>query len=255
MSIKRFTPRAMRLFNLIATDVGCSLLDITHRLDYPELADDAGEAFQSLRVIEREVASDDRRWYLARLLPYRTTEDRIDGAVLTFVDITTRRQAEDNMRLVAECTKDHAIVTTDLTGRVTTWNTGAERIFGYAQAEMLGQPADVLFVEEVRAAGVPEEEMRRARDEGRAEDDRWHLRKDGTRFFCSGIMTPLHEGGELRGYAKIARDLTGSKRAEQLREGRLRRACGRARGGRGARTSSRTSSSPSCRTSSRTRST
>ncbi len=130
------------------------------------------------------------------------------------------------MRLVAECTKDHAIVTTDLTGRVTTWNTGAERIFGYAQAEMLGQPADVLFVEEDRAAGVPEEEMRRARDEGRAEDDRWHLRKDGTRFFCSGIMTPLHEGGELRGYAKIARDLTGSKRAEQLREGRLREHAG-----------------------------
>lgn len=223
MSIKRYTPHATKLFNLIPTDVGRSLLDITHRLDYDLLADDAAEAFQSLRVIEREVTSQDGKWYLARVLPYRTTEDRIDGAVLTFVDVTGRRQAEENMRLVAESTKDHAIITFDLEGRITTWNKGAERIFGYADSEVIGRDAAMLFVQEDRESDVLHEEMRRAAREGSAEDDRWHLRKDGSRFFCSGITTALHDEGRLKGYAKIARDLTGNKHIERQREAALRR--------------------------------
>ncbi|WP_157271366.1 CheR family methyltransferase [Azohydromonas aeria] len=229
MSIKRFTPHATKLFNLIPTDVGRSLLDITHRLDHPTLADDAAEAFQSLRVIEREVRSQEGRWYLARVLPYRTTEDRIDGAVLTFVDITGRRQAEEAMRLLAESTKDYAILTCDLEGRITTWNHGAERVFGWSEAEALGLSVDALFTPEDRAAGVPEAERAHARATGRSEDERWHLRKDGSRFYCSGTTTPLYERGRLHGWGKIARDLTGSKRAEAEREALLQRtAAGRA---------------------------
>ena len=94
MRIKRFTPAAAALFNIIASDVGRSLFDITHKLDYPELAEDARAVFATLKTIEREVRSIDGRRLLARLLPYRTTEDRIDGAVLTFVDVTHLRQAE-----------------------------------------------------------------------------------------------------------------------------------------------------------------
>ncbi|WP_298231648.1 chemotaxis protein CheB [uncultured Azohydromonas sp.] len=224
MSIKRFTPHATRLFNLIPTDVGRSLLDITHRLDYPTLAEDASDAFQSLRMIEREVRSQEGSWYLARVLPYRTSEDRIEGAVLTFVDITSRRKAEETMRLLAESTKDYAILTMDLQGRVTTWNHGAERLFGWSEAEALGQPVDMLFTPEDVEAGVPEQERVRARDTGRSEDERWHQRKDGSRFWCSGVTTPLYEGGQLHGWGKIARDLTGSKRAETEREVLLRRA-------------------------------
>ncbi|HEX6704278.1 MAG TPA: response regulator, partial [Albitalea sp.] len=221
MSIKRYTPHATRLFNLIPTDVGRSLLDITHKLDYDRLSDDATEAFQSLRMIEREVSSQAGKWYLARVLPYRTTEDRIDGAVLTFVDITSRRKAEETMRLIAESTKDYAIVTFELDGRIGTWNQGAEKVFGYGEAEVIGQPVALLFVPEDRESGIVAEELRRARDEGRAEDDRWHLRKDGTRIFCSGITSPLYDDGRLIGYAKIARDLTGSKRLEHERERQL----------------------------------
>ena len=222
MNIKRYTPHATRLFNLIPTDVGRSLLDITHRLDYERLANDATEAFQSLRMIEREVRSESGQWYLARVLPYRTTEDRIDGAVLTFVDITGRRKAEAKMRLIADSTRDYAIATFDLEGCITTWNQGAEKVFGYQEAEVLGQSISMLFVPEDRRAGVVEEELLRAQDEGRVEDDRWHLRKDGARIFCSGITTPMHEDGRLAGYAKIARDLTGSKRLEYERERLLR---------------------------------
>jgi two-component system, chemotaxis family, CheB/CheR fusion protein len=230
LSIKRYTPRATQLFSIIPGDVGRPLLDITHRLDYPQLADDAAEVFRSLRVIEREVSGSDGRWYLARVLPYRTVEDRIDGAVLTFVDISRRRDAEarqrateERMRLVVESTRDYAIVTLDTEGRITSWNKAAERIFGYSEVEAAGQPVALLFTPEDRAKGAPEAELQRARDEGRAEDNRWHLRKDGSSFFCSGITTPLHEAGVLKGYAKIARDLTGSKRAEDERERLLRR--------------------------------
>ncbi|HEV8312433.1 MAG TPA: CheR family methyltransferase [Burkholderiaceae bacterium] len=227
MSIKRYTPRATDIFNLIPSDVGRSLLDITHRLDYPQLAADTSAAFQSLQIIEREVHSSDDRWYIARLLPYRTLEDHIGGAVLTFIEITRRRRAEqqlheeqDRMRLVAASTRDYAIFTTDAEGRVTTWNQGAQSIFGYTEAEMLGQSSALLYLPEDRAIGALDDEMRRAREEGRAEGDRWMLRKEGSRFFCSGILTAL-EGGQ--GFAKIARDLTGLKQAETEREAQLKR--------------------------------
>ncbi|MGN6317408.1 CheR family methyltransferase [Trinickia sp.] len=106
LSIKRYTPRAADVFSIIATDIGRSLLDITHRLEYDKLADDAAEAFGSLRLIERELRSTDGRWYLARILPYRTTENRIDGAVLSFIDITTRRAAEERLRNVGQASVD-----------------------------------------------------------------------------------------------------------------------------------------------------
>ncbi|RZT42489.1 CheR family methyltransferase [Cupriavidus agavae] len=213
MRIKRYTPRATDVFSIIPSDIGRSLLDITHRLDYDKLADDATDAFDSLRLIEREVRSADGHWYLARFLPYRTTEDRIDGAVLSFIDITSRMSAEERlregerrMRIVAESTRDYAIITFDDDGHVTSWNHGAERIFGYEEKEMLGQPAEMLFTPEDRARKVPAEEMTRARKFGRVEEDRWHLRKDGSRFRSSGVLSRLDEGG-VSGFAKIARDL------------------------------------------------
>jgi two-component system CheB/CheR fusion protein len=235
MCIKRYTPHAADLFNLIPGDVGRPLHNITHKFDYPELPDDATVSFETLRAVEREVRSDDGRWFIARLLPYRTVQDRIDGAVLTFIDITGRRQAEERMRrneermrLVAASTRDYAIMTMDCDGRITSFNNGAERLFGYTEQEILGQPDSIIFTDEDRATGVPEQEKSRARTDGRAEDERWHQRKDGSRFFCSGVMTPLVDG-DFFGYAKIGRDLTGrleheKHRAEQLAAERNQRA-------------------------------
>jgi two-component system CheB/CheR fusion protein len=224
MRIKRFTPRAADIFSIIPTDIGRSLLDITHRLDYGNLAEDVSATFETLRPVERELRSNDGRYYIVRLLPYRTTEDKIEGAVMTFIDISRRREAEAKarmgeewMRLVAESTDDYAIITTDKLGQVTAWNKGAERNFGYAEQEMLGNSLDRLYVQEDRDAGVPEDERRRARADGRAEDERWHLRKDGSRFFCIGVTTVLHNG-DFEGFAKIARDQTSRIRYEHQRE-------------------------------------
>jgi two-component system CheB/CheR fusion protein len=94
LRIKRYTPRAEDLFSLIPADIGRHLADISHRLDYPELSGDAVAAFESLQSRERAVLSAAGREYIARVLPYRTTENRIDGAVLTFIDVTDLRHAE-----------------------------------------------------------------------------------------------------------------------------------------------------------------
>jgi two-component system CheB/CheR fusion protein len=224
MRIKRYTPHAADIFNLIASDIGRPLLDITHRLGYDEMEQDAASVFDTLRISEREVKSNTGNWYIARLIPYRTREDLIDGLVLTFIDITSlhstqKKLAEEErrMQLVAASTRDYVIITQDMDGRITSWNNGAQRIFGYQEDEMLGQLIDVIFTPEDRERGAPMMEMTIAKRDGRAEDERWHMRKDGTRFFCSGVMTLL-EDGEMRGFAKIARDLTGNKETEARRE-------------------------------------
>ncbi|HET6433100.1 CheR family methyltransferase [Dyella sp.] len=213
MCIKRYTPRAIDIFSIIPSDIGRSLMDITHRLQYDELLNDAVETFQSLRTIEREVRSNDGRWYIARMLPYRTTEDRIEGAVLTFFDITGRRRAEEearkseeHIRLVAEST-DHAIITFDLDGTITSWNKGAERIFGHAGADAIGSSGELIFTTEDQSHGAFLQQLGTARRNGRSLDECWYLRKDGSTVFCSGTTVPLKQGG-LHGYAKIIHDAT-----------------------------------------------
>ncbi|MCX2898712.1 CheR family methyltransferase [Pseudomonas mandelii] len=220
MRIRWFTPKSAEIFSMLPVDTGRSLLDITHRLDYPEMAEDAATVFESLNMIEREVSSNDHRWYIVRLLPYRSSEDHIDGTILTFIDITKRRAAEEDlrvgeerMRLVAESTHDFAIIILDEQGVITGWNTGAEFIFGFTKEEVMGAYYDLIFLPEDRATGVPETELRAAREQGRGEDERWHQRKDGSRFYCSGEVTRL-QGESLKGYVKIARDLTGHKRKQ-----------------------------------------
>jgi two-component system CheB/CheR fusion protein len=224
LRIKRFTPRAADIFSIIPSDVGRSLLDLTHRLDYAQLADDVMAAFGSLRLVEREVRSHDGRYYVARLLPYRTTEDRIDGAVMTFFDITSLREVERRLndgeawlRQVAENTRDYAIFTMDENGVATSWNLGAERMFGYAEAEVLGRRLDFLYPPDGQGEGVLEGEMRGAREAGQVESERWLQRKDGSRFVCGGVTTRLSSVG-VAGYGKIARDMTERVRHEAERE-------------------------------------
>mgnify|MGYP003579026814 CR=1 FL=1 len=110
---------------------------------------------------------------------------------------------------LVENVKDYAIFVADLDGKIVSWNVGAEKLFGYTAKEAIGQDIRQLFTHEDRADRIPEMEMETAREKGWAEDERWHLRKDGTRFFASGIQTPLYDkSGRHTGYAKIARDLT-----------------------------------------------
>jgi signal transduction histidine kinase len=98
--IKLFTPRARDIFNVIPSDRGRPLSDISHQLPEFDLQGDIQRVLERLERVSREVSTRDGKWYLMQIVPYRTVEDHIDGVVLTFLDITDRRRAEENVRVV-----------------------------------------------------------------------------------------------------------------------------------------------------------
>jgi PAS domain S-box-containing protein len=123
-----------------------------------------------------------------------------------------RVRRDELFELIIESASDFAIYTIDQSGTTTSWNTGAERLFGFTESEMLGNSGDVIFTPEDLDAGAPEAERQRASTNGRALDERWHQRKDGSRFWASGLLMPLRDGA---GYVKIARDRTEQYEAQQ----------------------------------------
>lgn len=222
-----FTPSARDLFNLLPADFGRPLSDITTKLEYDQLIADVEAVMQRLRPVEREIVTKDQRVFLMRVLPYRTAEDKINGVVITFINISNIKKAEaalqaseERWRLLVESAKDYAIFTVDTNQKISSWNTGAEKMLGYTEGEAIGQPCEIIYLPEDRAKGYPEKEFQKALTDGVAEDERWHLRKDGSRFYGSGNVNPLYgENRELPGFVKIMRDLTESKSAEDaLRE-------------------------------------
>src|SRR5690242_13960022 len=122
---------------------------------------------------------------------------------------------EQLARFLRDSVLDYAFVTFNPDSRITSWSKGAERILGWTEAEMLGNTGVVIFTEEDQARGEPQKEIDTARREGRAEDERWHRRKDGSRFWGSGVMTAIRDnGGNLLGLAKVMRDLSERKSVE-----------------------------------------
>lgn len=348
LAIMRYTPTAVQLFNLIPSDIGRPLAHLATRLDYPRLADDARRVLDRLVPIEREMGLPDGAWFMVRMLPYRTLEDRIAGVVLSFIDITERRQAEEvrtwlsavvhasndgiisfaldrtilswnaacerifgwtaaemigrsadvlgpgpepdshaleqmrrlgqgesldfeavrkrkdgqaihvamavspirdpdgrviggttilrdisgarraqqalreseeRLRLLVENVREYAIFSMDLDRQVVSWNIGAERLLGYTEAEAVGRLADMVFTEEDRRADAPGAEVRTALAEGRASDDRVHVRKDGSLFWAEGVMMLMRdEQGRAMGFVKVLRDQTRAREIQQTLE-------------------------------------
>src|SRR5918911_2676565 len=127
-----------------------------------------------------------------------------------------RREAETRFTEMVKNVRDHSIFLTDPGGVVTSWNVAAERVIGYNQAEAVGRHFSLIFTPEDVAAGLPQEELRQAREWGRAEDERWHKRKTGEQFWALGIVSPLRDAaGKLTGYSKVLRDMSERKRAEE----------------------------------------
>jgi PAS domain S-box-containing protein len=119
---------------------------------------------------------------------------------------------DDLLRLLIDQLRDYAVVLTDPAGTVVGWRGGAEHVFGYAAREIVGRPASVLFTPEDLARGADRHEMAVAAADGRAEDDRWHVRKDGTRIWAVGVLVPLRDpAGRTVGYGKVLRDRTDVK--------------------------------------------
>ncbi|WP_296352779.1 PAS domain-containing sensor histidine kinase [Ramlibacter sp.] len=137
----------------------------------------------------------------------------------TLADDPPASSVEQRLQLLIDAVVDYGIFVLDTEGRVNSWNSGAQKLKGYTRADILGQHFSVFYPPEAVASGWPQEELRRARQNGRFEDEGWRLRKDGSRFWANVVITALYEpDGRLAGYAKITRDLT-ERRAheEQLR--------------------------------------
>jgi len=131
----------------------------------------------------------------------------------------TLRQNEERFRLVVDGVKDHAIFFVDPEGRVVSWNKGAENIYGYPASDAIGSHLSLFFPPEDVARDVPGHAVALARAAGRHEHEGWRVRKDGTRFWADAHMTALYDNdGQLRGFAKITRDLTARRRLEVLQE-------------------------------------
>jgi PAS domain S-box-containing protein len=135
----------------------------------------------------------------------------------------TLRQSEQRFRVLVDGLKDYAIFMLDTDGRVTSWNSGAQRITGYTAEEIRGQHFSVFYPRAAIDRKLPEQELAMAREHGRFEDEGPRLRKDGTTFWANVVVSPFYDHeGVLMGYANVARDLTDRKRAESLEQAERR---------------------------------
>ena len=156
LRIKRFTPPTAKLLNLLPTDLGRPFRDIAPQVPDPALVDDARRVLETLTPLERLVRDADAHTYLRRVRPYRTSEKRIEGVVLTWVDITQRLAGEADTRHLTAVLRDSndALVLLDLDGRIIGWNRGAERLYGYTEPEARARHLRDLVPESLHASTV-----------------------------------------------------------------------------------------------------
>jgi diguanylate cyclase (GGDEF)-like protein/PAS domain S-box-containing protein len=180
------------------------------------------------RVADYELSLFDRKRGLSITLnhaaaPLLDGEGQIKGAVDVFRDVTDSRRAiqelqhtEQHFRLLVDGTTDFAIFMLNNEGFIVSWNPGAEHILGYTKNEVVGRHISLFFTPEDQQKGEPVRKLKQTVAEGRSEEDSWRVRKDGQRFWCTGVMGALHdENGKLQGFVEIMRDNTERRLAEQ----------------------------------------
>jgi len=230
LRIRSYTPTMRDLVAVSSREVGSSIRDLERHFDDPALMSDMQRALRAHETRESEVITRSGRVYVRLALPYRTDNQRVEGVVLTFVDITRRklaetalRTSEERHRKILESVAEYAILLLDTEGRFVNWTTSAERIFGHKPADAIGQHLEILHPREERSRAEIDREMALAGSHKSITVERWHVCKDGTRFWGTGVLSGLYdEAGRLYGYVKVLRDNTERKLAvEALRQAKI----------------------------------
>ena len=190
---------------------------------------------RELEIAIKEGAVEDEGWRIRKdgsrfwadvvITALRDESGTLRGFAKVTRDLTDRlhaaeelRRSEERLRLMIESVTDYAIFMLDPEGRVATWNAGAQRIKGYRPDEIIGQSFERFYPPEDVASGKPRRTLDRAREVGSASDEGFRVRKDGTRFWAGVRITSVRDGqGVLRGFAKVTRDLTQQRDAEEER--------------------------------------
>lgn len=182
-----------------------------------------GETVDDAELWIRHPSIPEGAWIHANARPLRGPDGVLRGGVVVFRDVSQHKQleaalreSEKRFRQLVEGVQDYAIFMLDPEGRVASWNAGAERFKGYQAEEILGKHFSCFYPEEMKERGWPQTELQLARSQGRSQDEGWRVRKDGSRFWASVVITAIHdESGRLCGFAKLTRDLSEQKKAEE----------------------------------------
>lgn len=217
LHIKNFTPAMTDLFHLRDSDRGRPITEIVTRMHYADLRRDVAKVLRTLAVIEHEVRiTEDETVFIMRIRPYRSVDNVIDGVVITFMDISERKRheaAKARLAAIVESSQD-AIIGHAFDGAITSWNSGAEAIFGYTAAEAIGKPFATLIPENQKDE-VPQllDKLKRGERVDHFEIDR--IRKDGQKIDVSLAVSPIKDArGKMIAASTIARQFTERKAAE-----------------------------------------
>jgi two-component system CheB/CheR fusion protein len=225
LNIKRFTPAATRLFSLLPGDVDRPLTDLASQSDLGSLIEDARRVLADLAPVEHETSSSTGEHFLRRTLPYRTQEDRIEGVVVTFIDVTQIKRAAAAQSRFASVMQgsDDAIIMHGLDGRILAWNRGAQTMYGYAEADVVGTDIARLLPPDIRPtyAAQIENVLRGERERGVETRRRC---KNGSPIDVSATVSVIvGDDGGPTAVTLVERDITPAKEAERaLRESELR---------------------------------
>lgn len=241
MATMTLTGRLVRVNRAFAALIGRQAMDLVGR-SYGDLTDGKADlvttSLEKIRnrpvdVVQLEhglPGSGGHRWARATLAPVRDSAGRALYLFLQVQDITAERAAleelrrsEERFRLLVDAVEDYAIFMLDPTGRVVSWNSGAQRSSLYTVEDIIGRHFRAFYPPEVAARKHPEHELEVALREGHYEEEGWRLRKDGSRFWASVLITAVHNAaGEHVGFAKVTRDVSERRRLEQEREAAVR---------------------------------
>jgi two-component system CheB/CheR fusion protein len=214
MRIRRFTPMAEKLLNLIPTDIGRPVSDIKVNLDVPDLDAMLAEVIDTMAAREREVKDREGRWYLMRIRPYRTLENKIDGAVIVLIDVHTIKRNEELLRQQTELLNQahEPIIMWEIDGAITYWNKAAEDTYGFTREQALGRKCHELLHTSPPFDSFSSELERERHWSG----ELIQMRRDGQKIIVDSRMVMVQEPKGNKLVVEASRPITVRKESDQI---------------------------------------